>query len=64
MHETEDLLLTVAEVAARFGVSTKTVARWVTAGKLSCIRTPGGHRRFPEATIRRVLEDRRVDLAE
>ena len=35
-------LLTVAEVAAAFRVDAKTVNRWVNAGKLRSIRTPGG----------------------
>jgi excisionase family DNA binding protein len=29
-----------------FAVDVKTVSRWARAGKLSCVRTPGGHRRF------------------
>jgi excisionase family DNA binding protein len=38
-------LLTPAEVAAMFRVDPKTVTRWARAGKLSSIRTLGGHRR-------------------
>lgn len=34
------------EVAKLFRVKTKTVARWTKAGKLSFIRTLGGHRRY------------------
>jgi excisionase family DNA binding protein len=48
-------LLTPAEVAAMFGVDTKTVIRWEQAGKLTAIRTLGGHRRFFASEIRRVL---------
>ncbi|MDO9377421.1 MAG: BldC family transcriptional regulator [Nocardioidaceae bacterium] len=40
-------LLTPAEVAALFAVDPKTVTRWADAGKLSFVRTLGGHRRFP-----------------
>jgi excisionase family DNA binding protein len=44
----ERLLLT-GEVAAIYGVDPKTVTRWAKAGKLACIRTPGGqHRRYPQ----------------
>ncbi len=43
--ETEDLL-TPAEVAAMFRVNPKTVTRWARSGKLTSIRTLGGHRRF------------------
>jgi excisionase family DNA binding protein len=39
-------LLTPAEVAALFRVNAKTVTRWARAGKLSAVRTLGGHRRF------------------
>lgn len=35
-------LLTTAEVAALFRVDKKTVTRWAAAGRLPCIRTPGG----------------------
>ena len=43
-HEPEPLL-TPAEVASMFRVDPKTVTRWAKAGKLSAIRTLGGHRR-------------------
>jgi excisionase family DNA binding protein len=39
-------LLTPAEVARLFRVNAKTVSRWARAGKLTSIRTIGGHRRF------------------
>jgi excisionase family DNA binding protein len=42
----DNALLTPAEVAALFRVNTKTVTRWARAGKLSAVRTLGGHRRF------------------
>lgn len=35
-------LMTPAEVAAAFRVKTSTVARWRRAGRLSCVRLPGG----------------------
>jgi excisionase family DNA binding protein len=50
-------LLTPAEVAAMFRVDPKTVTRWAKAGKLSSIRTLGGHRRYREAEIRGLLEE-------
>jgi len=49
-------LLTPAEVATMFRVDPKTVTRWARAGKISAIRTLGGHRRFRAAKIRRFLE--------
>ncbi|MBV9447662.1 MAG: helix-turn-helix domain-containing protein [Streptosporangiaceae bacterium] len=42
----ESRLLTPAEVAAMFRVDPKTVTRWAKAGKLTSIRTLGGHRRY------------------
>jgi excisionase family DNA binding protein len=46
-----DALLTPAEVAAILYVDPKTVTRWAMAGKISCLRTPGGHRRFLRSEI-------------
>ncbi|MPZ60280.1 MAG: BldC family transcriptional regulator [Propionibacteriales bacterium] len=48
-------LLTPAEVAAMFRVDPKTVTRWAKAGKLSSIRTLGGHRRYRESEVRALL---------
>jgi len=48
-------LLTPAEVAEIFHVNPKTVTRWARAGKLSAVRTLGGHRRFRAPEIRRYL---------
>ena len=51
-----DALLTPAEVAAMFRVSPKTVTRWARAGKLTAMRTLGGHRRFRVSEVRALLE--------
>ena len=48
-------LLTPAEVAAMFRVDPKTVTRWAKDGKLTSVRTLGGHRRYPEAEVRALL---------
>ena len=50
-----DVLLTPGEVAVMFRVDPKTVTRWAKAGRLTCIRTPGGHRRYSANEIRAVL---------
>ncbi len=60
---TSEPLLTPAEVAALFRVDPKTVTRWAKAGKLSAIRTLGGHRRFHAADVRALLETRGEDAA-
>lgn len=52
-----DRLLTPAEVAAMFRVDTKTATRWAKAGRISSVRTPGGHRRFRESEIRALFVD-------
>jgi excisionase family DNA binding protein len=52
-----DSLLTPAEVAKLFRVDPKTVTRWHRAGKISAIRTLGGHRRFYESEVRRLLDE-------
>jgi len=49
-------LLSPAEVAALFRVDPKTVTRWAQAGKLTAIRTLGGHRRYRESEVSRLLE--------
>ena len=51
-----DELLTPSEVAKLFRVDPKTVTRWAKAGKLSSIRTLGGHRRYRAEEVRRLLE--------
>ena len=48
-------LLTPGEVASLFRVDPKTVTRWASAGRIGSIRTPGGHRRFRESEVRRML---------
>jgi excisionase family DNA binding protein len=51
-----DRLLTPGEVGALFRVDPKTVTRWAAAGRLSRIRTPGGHSRFRESEVRALLQ--------
>ena len=53
----EDKLLTPSEVAAMFRVNPKTVTRWARAGKISAIRTLGGHRRFRASEIHQFLSE-------
>ena len=50
-----EALLTPSEVAILFRVDPKTVTRWAKAGKISSIRTLGGHRRYRESEIRSLL---------
>lgn len=50
-------LLTPSEVAHMFRVDPKTVTRWAKAGKLSFVRTPGGHRRFRRSEVEALLRN-------
>jgi excisionase family DNA binding protein len=50
-------LLTPSEVASLFRVDPKTVTRWAKAGKLTSIRTLGGHRRYRESEVRNLLKN-------
>lgn len=50
-------LLTPGEVAEMFRVNPKTVTRWARAGRISAVRTLGGHRRFRASDIRRALDE-------
>lgn len=49
-------LLTPGQVAEMFKVNPKTVTRWARAGKITAIRTLGGHRRFKAEEIRSLLD--------
>ena len=53
----ESELLTPSEVAELFRVNPKTVTRWSRAGKISAVRTLGGHRRFRASEINRFLQE-------
>ena len=55
MDGNSERLLTPGEVAALFRVDPKTVTRWAASGRISSIRTPGGHRRFHESEVRALL---------
>jgi len=54
MPDTERLL-TPAEVAAMFRVDPKTVTRWARDGRLTAMRTLGGHRRYLESEVLALL---------
>lgn len=56
MNTRDERLLTPGEVASLFRVDPKTVTRWAASGKLTSIRTPGGHRRFRESEVLAILK--------
>lgn len=49
--DSSEVLLKPAEVAALFSVDPKTVSSWADLGKLTVIRTLGGHRRYLESEV-------------
>ena len=53
LHSQE--LLTPSEVAALFHVDPRTVTRWANEGRLTAIRTLGGHRRYPAHQVYALL---------
>jgi len=53
--------LRTAEVADLLHVSPKTVSRWAKEGRLPFMKTLGGHRRYPEAKIRELVEELREE---
>jgi len=52
--------LTLSEAANLLGVHPTTLRSWADAGQIQMFRTPGGHRRFAEADIRRFLHSGRT----
>lgn len=44
-------LLKTSDVALLFGVSERCIRKWSDAGRLPCLRTPGGHRLFPAQSV-------------
>ncbi len=56
-------LLTPSEVAKLFRVDPKTVTRWAKSGKLSSIRTLGGHRRYRAYEVYALLDGQREATA-
>jgi excisionase family DNA binding protein len=49
-------LLTPAEVADMFKVHPLTVTRWANQGRIGSVRTLGGHTRYKQAEVLRLLK--------
>jgi excisionase family DNA binding protein len=56
LTQQESEYLTPGEVARLLHVSPKTVNRWANEGRIPCIVTLGGHRRFHRDEIEKVSE--------
>jgi excisionase family DNA binding protein len=50
-------LMTTKEVAQLFRVDPKTITRWARTGKLKCVRTLGGHRRFKRSEVENAFKE-------
>lgn len=54
-NSVSDELMTTREAAALLGVGTTSIKRWADSGLLTCVKTPGGHRRFPRSSVEALL---------
>jgi diguanylate cyclase (GGDEF)-like protein/excisionase family DNA binding protein len=53
--------LRLGEAATELGVSLNTLRRWSNAGKLTCYRSPGGHRRYRRGDVDALLRAESAD---
>jgi molybdopterin-binding protein len=51
-----DVLLSPREAATALGVSYPTLKKWISAGKLKTIKTPGGHHRVPQTELNPMMK--------
>ncbi len=59
---TNETWLTLTGAAKMFNVHPATLRRWANKGKISCILTPGGHRRFALSAIQKMLSPLQVKV--
>lgn len=57
MTERDQEYILPGEVARLLLVSPKTVNRWTSEGRLRCVKTLGGHRRFLRSEVERVRRE-------
>ncbi len=50
-----DQIFSSKEVAAMLGVNESSIKRWADSGKMRCIKTPGGHRKFRLSDLQEFL---------
>jgi molybdopterin-binding protein len=60
---TTNQMLTAREAARLIGVSYPTIKQWILSGKLKTVKTPGGHHRIAQSTLRPFLEKDRAKLS-
>lgn len=54
-------LLNIQEASARCSVRVETMRNWERKGKITPLRTPGGHRRYTEQMLNEVLNQPNID---
>ncbi|MBN1408106.1 MAG: helix-turn-helix domain-containing protein, partial [Calditrichaceae bacterium] len=51
------------EAAKILGVNVSTIKRWTDSGRLECIRTAGGHRKFIMSQLSKFLDENRKKMS-
>ncbi len=54
-------MLATRDLVRILGVDGRTIARWSRQGRLETVWTPGGHRRFPVASVLALLREFGLD---
>ena len=54
----DEAMVTLSRAAAMLNISTSTLRRWADDGRVSAVRTQGGHRRFRPSELRRLASPR------
>src|ERR1035438_7671343 len=57
---TTNSMLTPREAARLLGVSYPSIKQWILTGKLKTVKTPGGHHRIAQSTLKPFLEKDRT----
>lgn len=56
----ERRLVSIGEASLVLGVSETTLRQWTDEGKIRAFVTPGGHRRYPRAELKKILSTRKT----
>lgn len=57
MPRLAEYALTTGDVAEQLGAHKDSVARWADAGRIACVRSPGGWRMFRQADVDAFAEE-------
>ncbi|MGH8002600.1 MAG: IS607 family transposase [Brasilonema sp.] len=56
------MYLTPQQVYKQYGYHPKSLAEWADEGKIPCIKSPGGHRRYPVSAIEGLTGKKRATV--